>query len=213
VIQTKREGAPAVVAVMAVTLLALTAPGSGQTKQPASAPHGDAKGLALLARVHAAYRHVPAVQSGARVGPERLLFRLLLRAGVATAEEFLGVGPGGTTTLLARGSGPTYAREPGTSCWRRLAPSDSQSLEDVGLRFPDAYKMVVKAPRRAGAFWLLPVVSQGRYPGEGGKFTMHINATTMLLQSQTGSVGGHYLTQYVHALARRPKLPTPTPTC
>jgi hypothetical protein len=138
---------------------------------------------------------------------------LLLREGVATAEEFVGVTAGGTTILVARGSGPTYAREPGTTCWRRLAPTAQQSLEDVGVRFPDSYKTVVGAPTRAGSVWLMPVHTEGRFPGEGGSFTMHIDAKTMLIENQTGRVSGQRLTELVLALTRQPSLPVPQPLC
>jgi hypothetical protein len=73
--------------------------------------------------------------------------------------------------------------------------------------------MLVKAPRRAGAYWLLPVVTHGRSSGETGAFTMRINARTMLLESQTGTASGHRLTEHIKALARRPKLATPMPAC
>jgi hypothetical protein len=132
---------------------------------------------------------------------------------VATAEEFFGLSPAGTTILVAHGSGPTYAREAGTNCWRRLARGASQELDNVDIRFPYAYRTVVKAPRRAGAYWLLPVVTYGRDSGESGAFTLRIAASTHLLQSQTSSANGRRYTEHVKALTRRPKLATPTPAC
>ena len=140
-------------------------------------------------------------------------FTLLLRQGVAVAEEFVGVTSTGTTTLIAHGTGPTYAREAGTSCWRRLATTDQQSLEDVGLRFPDGYKTTVKAPTHAGSVWLLPIHTEGRFPGEGGTFVMHIDAKTMLVESETGRAGGQPLTNHITALPQPPALPSPQPTC
>ena len=140
-------------------------------------------------------------------------FTLVLRHGVAVGVEFVGVTSSGTTILVAQGSGPTYAREPGSSCWRRLAATDQQSLEDVGLRFPDGYKTVVKAPTRAGSVWLLPVHTEGRFPGEGGDFVMHIDSKTMLLRSETGRVSGQPLTNHISALRHQPALPSPHPIC
>jgi hypothetical protein len=178
-----------------------------------SPPTGNAQGLALLARVHRAYERVPAVETSARFRGMNARFTLLLRNGVAVGEEFVGVSSSGTTILVARGSGPTYAREPGSRCWRRLATADQQALEDVGLRFPDGYKTVVKAPTRAGSVWLLPVHTEGRSPGEGGSFLVHVDSKTMLVESETGRVGGQPLTNRVTALRRPPALPSPQPSC
>ena len=207
------ELVPKVLGATALAAALLLSAPAANARRATPAPHGNAQGLSLLRRVHAAYQHVPAVQTRARLGPVREQFTLSLRNGIATAEQFLGVGPTGTTILVARGSGPTYAREAGTSCWRRLTRSNSQSLEDVGVRFPDSYRMLVKAPRRAGAAWLLPVVSQGRFPNEKVAVTLRVDASTLLLESEAARVGGHTVTQRVRELTRRPKLATPTPAC
>lgn len=196
---------------LGVTLLCSTS--AAAARQTVPHPHGNAVGLSLLKRVNAAYRHVPAVQTSARINGVSDRFTLLLRNGVATAEQFVGAGPGGTTTLVARGTGPTFAREAGSTCWRRLEPTDSQSLEDVGIRFPDAYRMLVKAPRRAGGAWLLPAVSQGRSPGEKVSVTMRIDPSTMLVETETAGAGGHKLTEHVKSLARRPRIASPTSRC
>jgi hypothetical protein len=185
---------------------------------PASAaaggsPTGNAQGLALLARVHRAYERVPAIMTTARFGAVTTRFTLLLRDGVAVSEEYVGKTPTGTTTLVANGSGPTYAREPGTNCWRRLLATDSQSLEDIGLRFPDAFKTIVGAPTRSGSDWLLPVRTENRSPGEGGSGTMHIDATTMLVNNETVRLHGQTLTDHIQALTHQPHLPSPQPTC
>ena len=149
----------------------------------------------------------------ARFGAITAHFTLLLRDGVAVGEEYVGESPAGTTILVADGSGPTYADEPGTNCWRRLAATDSQSLEDIGLRFPDAYKTIVGAPTRSGSHWLVPVRTENRSPGEGGSGTMTINATTMLVDSETVRVHGRALIDHVRALTRQPRLSRPQPTC
>ena len=196
-----------------VLVLLVTCFASAVATAGASPPTGNAQGLALLARVHRAYERVPAVETSARLRGTSARFVLLLRRGVAVSEEFIGVTSAGTTLLVEQGSGPTFAREPGSSCWRRLAPTDQQSLEDVGLRFPDGYKTVVKAPRRAGSVWLLPVHTEGRFPGEGGSFVMHIDSKTMLIQSETGRASGQPLTNRITALRRQPALPSPQPTC
>jgi hypothetical protein len=178
-----------------------------------SSPTGNAQGLALLARVHRAYERVPAITTTARFGTVTARFTLLLRDGVAVGEEYVGETPTGTTILVANGSGPTFAHEPGASCWRRLAASDSQSLEDIGVRFPDAYKTIVGAPTRSGSDWLLPVRTEGQSPGEGGSGTLHINATTLLLDSETVRLHGRTLVDHVQALTRQPPLSAPQPPC
>jgi hypothetical protein len=138
---------------------------------------------------------------------------LLLRDGIAVGEQYVGETSTGTTILVAHGSGPTYAREPGTGCWRRLLANDSQSLEDIGLRFPDAFQTIVGAPTRSGSEWLLPVRTEGRSPGEGGSGTMHISATTLLVDSESVRLQGRTLTDDVRALARQPHLAAPRPSC
>lgn len=176
----------------------------------AASPQGNAKGVQLLKRVEAAYRHVPAVRLTGRSGQIRSRFFLLLRKGVVTAEEYHGTAPNGVTILIARGTGPTYARQPGAGCWRSLPKSDPQSLTDLGERFPEAGKKTrwnVKAPRRAGAYWLLPV-SQGGHRG-----TMRIYAKTFLLKSFTAVTSRGTVTEHDQALTARPTLPTSRPRC
>ena len=81
------------------------------------------------------------------------------------------------------------------------------SLHDVGLRFPDSVAMKVKAPRRAGDMWLLPFTSQGHAA------TLHISAQTLLVESVTTTRNGRTVTEHDRALTKRPKLPTPAPSC
>jgi hypothetical protein len=176
----------------------------------AASPQGDAKGIQLLKRVQAAYRHVPAVRLTGRLGQVRSRFFLLLSKGAVTAEEYHGTAPNGVTILVARGTGPTYARQPGTACWTLLRKSNPQSLTDLGERFPEAGKKIrwkLKAPRRAGAYWLLPV-SQGGHHG-----TMRIDAKTFLLKTFTAVTSNGTVVEHDQALSKRPMLPTPRPRC
>src|SRR5436190_2357665 len=92
---------------------------------PASAT-GDPAGLALLARVHRAYSHVPGVGVSGQAGALSFRFTLVLDSGIVVAEQFVGRQPSSVTMLVARRGGPTYAREPGTSCWRPQRSSGSQ---------------------------------------------------------------------------------------
>jgi hypothetical protein len=93
----------------------------------------------LFAEVHRAYRHVPAIELSVikRSSTYRFSrrFVLVLRSGVVVAEEFTRSGGDGTT-LVARRHHPTYSRQAGAKCWRRLPSSNPQTLADVGIPFP-----------------------------------------------------------------------------
>src|SRR5439155_12701897 len=82
----------------------VVATGAGRPPAP---PTGDARGLALLARVHRAYVNVPAVAVSGRAGSLSFRFTLVLSSGIGIAEQFVGNGPSGTTTLVARRGAPT----------------------------------------------------------------------------------------------------------
>jgi hypothetical protein len=175
--------------------------------QPLAPPTGDARGLALLARVHRAYVSVPAVAVSGRAGSLSFRFTLVLSSGISIAEQFVGSGPSGTTTLVARRGSPTFAREPGSRCWRRLAASDPQSFENIGLAFPDQPRMHAGAPRRTPSGWLLPVVVEDD-PG-----TFAIEGKTMLVRSLTISTHGSRILEHVVALRSVPTLLIPEPRC
>jgi len=53
----------------------------------AAPPTGDPKGLALLERVHRAYRTVPAVGISLRLGAASFDYKLVLRSGIGVAEQ------------------------------------------------------------------------------------------------------------------------------
>jgi hypothetical protein len=170
-------------------------------------PSGNQQGLRLLARVNQAYVHVPASALRGRAGAFAFRFTLVLRSGVIAAEQYVASGPGGTTELVRRPGAPTFAREPGSTCWRRLAASDQQALEGVGLRFPDQPHMRVQRPRRTASGWLLPVV------GDGGHTVFLIDAKSMLLRSITIADGGRRIVERASALRSTPTLLTPQPRC
>ena len=125
---------------------------------------GSPKTKALLAKVHRAYLHVPAVELS--VIPRKSTFGfprrfvLILRSGVVVAEEFTRPGRDGTT-LVARRHHPTYARKSGAKCWRRLAAADPRTLADVGVPFPYTRVTIkVLPPRRTAFGW--DVASENR---------------------------------------------------
>ena len=188
-------------------LLALCAAVSTGTAQLLAPPTGDPLGLALLGRVHHAYVNVPAVTIRGGSGALTFRFTVVLRSGLAVAEQYVGTEPAGTTLLVARRGSPTFAREPGTSCWRQLMASDPQALEDIGLRFPDLPRMKLERPRRTAGGWLLPVVS------DGGPFLFAIDRKSMLIRSITIGAGGKRVLERVGALRSVPRLLLPKPRC
>jgi hypothetical protein len=189
-------------------LLALCVTVATGTARPlASPPTGDAKGLALLARVHRAYVRVPGVALSGRAGTLSFRFTLVLRSGIGVAEQFVGKAASGTTMLVAQRGSPTLAHEPGTHCWRQLAASDPQSFENIGLRFPDQPRMRVKAPQRKPGGWLLPVVDPD------GPVTFAIDATSLLIRSVTLATPGQRVVEHVAVLRSAPRLLVPKPRC
>jgi hypothetical protein len=170
-------------------------------------PTGNQQGLRLLARVHRAYAHVPAATLRGRVGAFAFRITLVLRSGVIVAEQYVSSGPGGTTELVRRPGAPTYAREPGSACWRPLAASDRQAITDVGIRFPDRPHMRVQRPRRTAGGWLLPAV------GDGVQTVFLIDAKSLLLRSVTIAAPGRRVLERVSRLRSAPSLFTPQPRC
>lgn len=193
-----------VMAVLAVVAVATSSPISAGALAP---PSGDRAGLALLARVNRAYARVPAVTIWGRSGIFAFRFEVVLRSGVIVAEQFVGSGPTGTTELVRNQGSPTFAREAGSACWRRLASADQQALDDIGLRFPDEPHMRVEAPRRTRGGWLLPVV------GDGGRTVFVIDAKSTLLRSITIASSGKRVLEHVSSLRSVPILLTARPRC
>jgi hypothetical protein len=169
-------------------------------------PTGDRDGLALLARIHHAYAGVPAVTVSGRTGT--LLFRwtLVLRSGVGIAEEFVGQEPSKTTLLVASRGGSTFAREPGSPCWRALRSSDPQALDNLGLPFPDQPAMKVRAPQATSTGALLPVVVDGT----PGTFSVDHSFRLRLI---TVNASGHRILEHVTILRSVPELARPEPRC
>jgi hypothetical protein len=175
----------------------------------AAPPTGDPKGLALLERVHRAYRTVPAVGISLRLGAASFDYKLVLRAGIGVAEQVVVRQAGRTTTLVARLGGPTWVRDPGRACWRRLAPapSDSQAIHDLGQRFPDQLLTRVKAPRRTPTGWRLPV----SISGETAAFV--IDRKSLLIRSIVVANPQMSYVEHVTALRPAPRLAFPTRRC
>jgi hypothetical protein len=167
----------------------------------AKAPHQmNAAGLALLAKVDA-------VTLSARVNGVSVRFTLILALDRVVAEQFIG-GQGPTATLLvAAGTGATFAREPGSSCWSALPTTSAQSLSDVGKFFPDAPVGSISTPERTAAGWLLNMTTRGATLtyAVGGSDTL---SAITLRQGKSSAV-----TERVAGLRAAPKLLSPSSLC
>ena len=182
----------------------------GPNGSAAGALRGSRRGLALLAEIEQAYRAVPAVIITAPIGGAPAQFVIVLHDGVVVAEQFAG-GQGRTATrLVAPEQSPTYALEPGTSCWRRLASSDPQALTDIGKRFPETFGetlITVAGPVRRSTGLLLRL-REGQ-----STTTFSIDAHTRLVDSITVTKGGRSITEHVQPLTAKPTLYSPAPAC
>jgi hypothetical protein len=173
----------------------------------AAPPSGNAKGLALLARMHTAYRSVPAVAISLRLGTTSFDSTVVLRSGLVVGEQLVVRTPTGTTTMVARGRGPTFSRSAGASCWRRLSRKDKLAFDDLGLRFPDEPGLRVEAPRSTATAWLLDVISNGQ------PATYVVDKKSHRIRSVTVRSNGGVLTESVRSLGSAPKLAVPSRLC
>jgi hypothetical protein len=172
----------------------------------AAPPRGNSQGLALLSRVHRAYLTVPAVSVSARIGARPSRFTIIVRSGIVTAEQFQFGSGADALILVASGSTTTYRRQPGNTCWRKVPVA--QSLDAIGLPFPDEQHMNVGKPERTTSGWLL------RVTGDGGPYTFAIAGTTLRLRSITvRAPGAPAIVERVSVLPVAPRLDIPSPRC
>jgi hypothetical protein len=226
------------VLVAAATLAVLAAVSASASAASRSQPAAITT-KALLAKVHRAYLHVPAVDLSVIPGRSSIRtprkFVLILRSGVVVAEEFTRSGADGTT-LVARRGHPTYARLAGAKCWHRLPSSDPQTLADVGIPFPYTRESIkALQPRRTPSgwkvltdnraeFWFMAV--QPRPPAETSRgyrnrfitYTIDVKShrlTSYFVQQPSKRPARTWLnaTLRVTALTAAPRLPTPAPAC
>ena len=166
------------------------------------------KGPELLARVRAAYLHVPAVEItvGDLIhGESRWTF--VLRRGFTIAEEssdrYPSRSPTAPVLIVAPRERRAYAFRYTAKCWEP-APQYWGTAGPPRSRFPNIADTQVETARRTGSLWRLPV--------QYGEFdTMLVDAKTLLIKSLV-SVGGHDVEHY-KALMRAPTFPTPRPLC
>jgi hypothetical protein len=168
---------------------------------------GKARGVALLSDVRRIYARVPAVVTTSRLKGTPIRFTSILKEGVVVGESF--VGPrGDTSTLVALPGTPTFAQDPGTSCWRLVPASDPQALTDIGSRFPPYPKdALVEMPQRTQTGWSLRVDTNEK------SSTFDIDSNTLHVRSITLREAGQQLEEHVSTLASAPALPSPQPRC
>jgi len=173
-------------------------------------PPSDLSGLTLLRRAQRAYARIPAVEITATVEDTSVRLTDILQADEAVAEEGLVQSRRtGTTTLVAPAGLPTFERAPGTSCWRTLARTSPQALDDVGQHFPPspASQSAVQSPRRTRDGWLVGVGASGQIA------TYEIDAKTYLVRTIDAGAGSAHVSEDVHAVGAPPKLAVPEPRC
>lgn len=190
-----------------VGALTLAAPAAA-----ANAPTGNAKGLALLAKIERAYRNVPAVKLYGSTSSVNAQFVIVLRHGIGVAEAFAAIAPQGSERLVTHG-GATYELRVGTTCWRKLALRNTASLEDVGVHFPLSYRTRVSAPKLTAGAWQLPVHMEGKFKGEGGDAVLVVDPHTYRIRANIARTNGANTVEHVVALKKAPTLPLPTPLC
>lgn len=202
-------GAPAVAAAHSLRLNVR----EGAVISSSVAP-SDPRGLALLAQINKAYTHVPGVKigltfNGVSVGS----FTEVLRKDTVVAEQFVGSSSAGTTMLVAPEGSPTFAREPGSTCWKALPSKNPQTLTDIGhptsILGIGTLKGIVVGPPIAGLDGdeTLRIVQ-----GATSSFLI-INGKTLLIQRVDASTPGKLAEEYISNLTSTPKLLKPGPRC
>src|SRR5262249_58002571 len=98
-------------------------------------------------RVHQAYVDVPGVSVSGQTGQLQFRLKVALESGINVGEYFFAESPAGVTELVARRGGPTYAHNPGTSCWQALRKTDRPAVGNLGVPVTDQTGMKCAAPR------------------------------------------------------------------
>jgi hypothetical protein len=198
------------------TILGLLVIGAGAALIPNAtsalgANQANAQGVALVAQVNDAYKHLPGATLTIHVGVSSEVFTQVLRNGVVVAEQFEGASSAGTTMLVAPHGTPTYAKEPKTSCWRVLTKSDSQTLDDVGHAFLSVLAtqkgVTVGSPHSTKDGWTLTLSH------DGISLTLTISKAS-LVEAMTATKAGEPVEHIaVNNLTHVPSLLVPRPLC
>jgi len=177
----------------------------------AAPPAGNPQGLALLEKIHRAYRHLPGILIVDNTSPVHSRTTIVLRSGVAFAQQTVATTRGGgKTTYVARLRSSTFVRRPGGTCWRRQGPP----INGIGHRFPDIRGSRVQAPKPSRHGWLLPVVAEtpSHAVTRVARLVFDVDGKTFRIRRivTPGTYGG---VGYVTPLGKTPQLPTPSPFC
>ena len=177
----------------------------------AAPPAGNPKGQTLLEQVRRAYGHIPAILIVDNTSPVRSRTTIVLRSGIAVAQQTVATERGGAkTTYVARQGGSTFVHRPGSKCWRRQGPP----IPGIGRRFPDIRGSHAEAPKPSRFGWLLPVVtdSPSRSVTKVARLVFDVNRRThrirrIVTPGKPGSVA------YVTPLGKTPQLEAISPRC
>lgn len=173
---------------------------------------GSRVGIALLARVHASYRTVPGVFLRAAYGGRSLQYTVTLQHGYVLAESWTKRDSAGVLLLYARHGGPTYAKVPGTNCWRAVSGSSPLTVNGaLGDPFPvpsGSRTIKVGPPRRSGRTLTLPLSGQG-YNGQSWSEKFVIDPSTFHVREWVFSGFAVHL----DILGAAPKPPVTRPRC
>ena len=177
----------------------------------AAPPAGNPQGLALLEKIHRAYRHLPGILIVDNTSPVHSRTTIVLRSGVAFAQQTVATTRGGgKTTYVSRLGSSTFVRRPGGKCWRRQGPP----ISGIGRRFPDIRGSHVEAPKASRSGWLLPVVSDtpSRAVTKVARLVFDVNGKTLRIRRivTPGTFGS---VAYLTPLGKTPQLATPSPLC
>ena len=172
---------------------------------------GKPKGRALLERIRRAYRNVPAILIVDNTSPVHSRTTVVLRSGVAFAQQTIATTrTGQKTTYVARLGSRTFVRRPGSKCWRRQGPP----ISGIGHRFPDIRGSHVEAPKASRSGWLMPVVTDApsRAVTRVARLVFDVDRNTHRIRRivTPGTDGG---VAFVTTLHKTPRLATLSPRC
>jgi hypothetical protein len=167
-------------------------------------------GAALAARVDAAYEGIIGNQIDTNLGGVRERISQLLRKGRVAAETAILRDGTGTTVLIKRAGGSTFARYSGRACWRSVRASDPLDLKDVGNRVLNLAALRFGTPRLTKGGWKLPFVYSDSQRTMASVLT--VDPQTMLIRSDT-LVKPLAAISYFKLLKVAPSIPITQPRC
>jgi hypothetical protein len=177
---------------------------------PAGAPgfSGDRDAVALVARANRSYVRIPAVRIDAVVSGTSFRFTLFLRNGVTWAEQARVRTDNGEINIVGTIDGGSFVKDAGASCWRFVAKSDPQAMEDLGdpvLAGPGR----LGRPRRAIAGTIEIMATQRG----GERMKIVLDRRTLTVRRVTYLSARGNMTARFTTLRQAPTLPRAQPRC